>query len=433
MDSLNLSRDLIGITPRTTPAVPKLITSNEKDEKEVQYYNTDGSSDEDSESENSSKHSKAPQMGLVIKTTDLFKPNQGLKLLLPASPSSFRSSQGSFGEDDAMRSIAIRPKNTGDFGSSPSRPGAIPIPSANLRNSSERFGASPASEPTRLAPDEHGNEIPPDAKWTRINRRLVSPEVLEQDHRRYEACPEWVAVLGVLSRAEIESYAARSAELREARRRRTEAVFPKEVRPPQPPRPVTIPRTDSKTGSLQDTPSSSDTESSDSNHHRRHRNYNRGPRSYTPSDINVPVSGYPNPFGQPVPTKPSTQRQPSPNWNPVSSVPQPVWMANPPQNISASGIWVPAPNGQGGVYYPPKEKERERERSSRRHYSHHSHHSHSGRNRDRDRDRERERDRDRKAPPPQKVSRWKENLTAAGIGGAAVSLLNVLTEAAEGL
>jgi hypothetical protein len=30
-------------------------------------------------------------------------------------------------------------------------------------------------------------------------------------------------------------------------------------------------------------------------------------------------------------------------------------------------------------------------------------------------------------------SRWKENLTAAGLGGAAVSLFNVLSEAAEGL
>jgi hypothetical protein len=92
---------------------------------------------------------------------------------------------------------------------------------------------------------------------------------------------------------------------------------------------------------------------------------------------------------------------------------------------------VPAQGQQGGMYYPPKERERERQRSSRRHYSHDSHSksSHSGR----DRERERERTRDRKPAPPQKVSRWKENLTAASIGGAAVSLLNVLSEAAEGL
>lgn len=108
-------------------------------------------------------------------------------------------------------------------------------------------------------------------------------------------------------------------------------------------------------------------------------------------------------------------------------------MASPPKNLSAGAIWVPAQGQQGGIYYPPKENERERQRSSRRHYSHdsHSRSSHSGR--DRDRDRDRERNRDKKAPPPQKVSRWKENLTAASIGGAAVSLLNVLSEAAEGL
>jgi hypothetical protein len=190
-DFLESSKDII---PRTTPAVPTLIAS---DEKEVQYYNTDGSSDEDSESEGSSKGrhrslvpSKAPPMGVVVFTSDLFKSfnsNQGLKLMLPGSPTSFRSSQGSFGEEDNMRSIAIRPKNPAEFGSSPSRPGAIPIPAASPRTSSEGFSTSPRPETIRLAPDEHGNEIPPNAHWTKINRRLVSPEVLDQDHRRYEA------------------------------------------------------------------------------------------------------------------------------------------------------------------------------------------------------------------------------------------------------
>jgi hypothetical protein len=248
---------------------------------------------------------------------------------------------------------------------------------------------------------------------------FISPTFTDTFHR----CPEWVAVLGVLSRTEIESYAARTAVLRDARHRRSQAAFPRDIPPPQPRRPIPVPRTNTNTSS-HDTPSSTDSESSDSTHHRRNRNRNRASRSYMPSDINVPVSGYPNPFGQPIPAQPSNAGPPSPNWSPASSMQQPLWMANPPQDISAGGIWVPA--SQGGVYYPPKERERERQHSSRRHYSHHSH---SGRNRERDR----ERDRERKPPPPQKVSRWKENLTAASIGGAAVSLLNVLTEAAEGL
>ena len=81
-----------------------------------------------------------------------------------------------------------RPKNSVEFSTSPSRPGAISIP----HSGADRFATSPNKstllDPVpRLAPDEFGNEIPPDAKWTKIDRRLVSPEVLAQDRRRYEA------------------------------------------------------------------------------------------------------------------------------------------------------------------------------------------------------------------------------------------------------
>lgn len=52
-------------------------------------------------------------------------------------------------------------------------------------------------------------------------------------------------MLGVLSRAEIESYTARSTELRDARRGRSQAALPKQIPPPQLPRHVPIPRTNS--------------------------------------------------------------------------------------------------------------------------------------------------------------------------------------------
>ena len=191
-----------------------------------------------------------------------------------------------------------------------------------------------------------------------------------------------------------------------------------------------MPRADSHPHTGHDTPSATDSESSDSTH-RHQQSRNRPGHGYKPSDIHVPVSGYPNPFGQPIPIKEYARGPPSPNWSPPSSLQHGIRMASPPKNLSDGGIWVPAQGQQGGVYYPPKERERERQRSSRRHYSHDSHSksSHSGR----ERDREREKSKDKKASPPQKVSRWKENLTAASIGGAAVSLLNVLSEAAEGL
>ncbi|KAI1277689.1 hypothetical protein F5Y07DRAFT_82830 [Xylaria sp. FL0933] len=72
---------------------------------------------------------------------------------------------------------------------------------------------------TRLGPDSQGREIQPDAKWTRIRRSLVSPEVLAREGLRYEARPEFVAILGELKREDIAELARKSAEVRNGRRR----------------------------------------------------------------------------------------------------------------------------------------------------------------------------------------------------------------------
>jgi hypothetical protein len=63
------------------------------------------------------------------------------------------------------------------------------------RMSPSQYTTRPSSSPSSygnptsfiLAPDSQGNPIPLDAKWTKISRTLVSPEVLDQDKRRYEA------------------------------------------------------------------------------------------------------------------------------------------------------------------------------------------------------------------------------------------------------
>ncbi|KAF4119788.1 hypothetical protein GMORB2_4454 [Geosmithia morbida] len=68
-----------------------------------------------------------------------------------------------------------------------------------------------------LAPDSYGNEIPMDAPWTRISRDRVSPEVLERAGVRYEARRTYVAVLGRLSRDQIEDYARQTTDCRAAR------------------------------------------------------------------------------------------------------------------------------------------------------------------------------------------------------------------------
>lgn len=413
-----------GSQRHTSPvAKPKLITS---DEKQDYYLNTSGSSSEESESD---------EDGEIIKTSDLITQSQALMVRPRGSPTSVKSSPGSFIDDDmAHRSMAHRPKKQVEFGASPSRPGAMQIPNAN-----DRLGTSPRSEPVRLAPDSHGNEISPDAKWTKIARHLVSPEVLDQDRMRYEARPDFVAVLGVLSRADIQSLAHRSHELRAARHRRNHpSISQNEVPPPQPPRPIPVPipapvqQTRARGG--RDTPSSeSDHHSSDSDHNREHR---RRPqyqehRTY-PNYTHSPNTGYPNPFGQPV-------APPSPAWSPVSAAAQnqPMWMPQPPPQGMQGGIWIPTSpqqSQQGGpMFFPPtsrgEARDREKDREPRRR------HSSPPRSRDRERDRERGdyRDRDGHREKEKPKSRWKENLTAAGIGGAAVSLLNVLSEAAEGL
>lgn len=157
--------------PLNISVAPKIVTSGEK---EVFWHNTDGSSDDESEDETSS----------IIRTTDLRALTQAIQLRVPGSPSSFRSSVGSIGSD-ASHSMGLRPNQPQHMSSSPARLGAIPIPSnANPRSSASSFGTSSTF---KLAPDGHGNEIPADAKWTKIDRKQVSPEVLTQYRLRYEA------------------------------------------------------------------------------------------------------------------------------------------------------------------------------------------------------------------------------------------------------
>ncbi|KAK8015507.1 hypothetical protein PG991_008395 [Apiospora marii] len=86
---------------------------------------------------------------------------------------------------------------------------AIPGVESSLPGQSQRC--------SRLAPDSQGHDIPLDASWTRIKRSLVSPEVLHQAGVRFEARPDFVAILGVYSKEDISEFARRSAEVRRRR------------------------------------------------------------------------------------------------------------------------------------------------------------------------------------------------------------------------
>ncbi|KAG4263209.1 hypothetical protein FPRO04_05686 [Fusarium proliferatum] len=101
-----------------------------------------------------------------------------------------------------------------------SSPRSMPPMPHHISSGPPSYGSSPRSSAPRLAPDRWGNEIPPDAQWTRIRRELVSPEVLERAGVRYEARPDYVAVLGRLTREQVSEFARESAACRAARSRR---------------------------------------------------------------------------------------------------------------------------------------------------------------------------------------------------------------------
>jgi hypothetical protein len=56
--------------------------------------------------------------------------------------------------------------------------------------------------------------MPPDAKWTKIDRRLVNPAALEAGKERFEAREDFVIVLRILTKEDIEAYAIATQTIR---------------------------------------------------------------------------------------------------------------------------------------------------------------------------------------------------------------------------
>jgi len=95
-----------------------------------------------------------------------------------------------------------------------------PLPTySSLSSGPPGYGASPGmgTSTFRLAPDSSGRAIPMDAQWTKINRDRVSPEVLDRAGVRYEARPTYVAVLGRLTKGQIAEFARQTRDCRAAR------------------------------------------------------------------------------------------------------------------------------------------------------------------------------------------------------------------------
>ncbi|KUJ09380.1 uncharacterized protein LY89DRAFT_285964 [Mollisia scopiformis] len=88
-----------------------------------------------------------------------------------------------------------------------------------LRQPREKFPEDPAPIREGVAPlkDSKKDGIPPDARWTKISRKLVNPEALEAGKERFEAREDFVIVLRVLSRDEVQGYAEVTQRIRAAR------------------------------------------------------------------------------------------------------------------------------------------------------------------------------------------------------------------------
>lgn len=109
-------------------------------------------------------------------------------------------------EDKAVRVVSPPPEKAG----------AKPIKGI-LKPPSSKFPEDPNPIREGVAPhknDEKLKEVPAGARWTRISRKIVNPEALAVGKERFEVRDDFVIVLRVLSKEEIQGYAAATAVLR---------------------------------------------------------------------------------------------------------------------------------------------------------------------------------------------------------------------------
>ncbi|EEP78862.1 predicted protein [Uncinocarpus reesii 1704] len=90
-----------------------------------------------------------------------------------------------------------------------------PAPKGILKTPTAKFPEDPNAIREGVAPlkDATRKGIPPGARWTKIHRGMVNPAALE-GYERFEVRPDYVIVLRVLTKEEIQAYANRTAKIR---------------------------------------------------------------------------------------------------------------------------------------------------------------------------------------------------------------------------
>ncbi|KAI7632731.1 hypothetical protein KC322_g22541, partial [Hortaea werneckii] len=92
-------------------------------------------------------------------------------------------------------------------------------PKGILKKPTEKFPEHADTVREGVAPlkDASKNGIPPGARWTKIDRRLVNPEALEEAKERFEERMDCVIVLRVLTKEEIQKLADKTKAIRDKR------------------------------------------------------------------------------------------------------------------------------------------------------------------------------------------------------------------------
>lgn len=111
-------------------------------------------------------------------------------------------------KDDPRRLMTVEPPSSKESDTPPPK-GILkaPRPAFPEEPNPVREGVAPLKDATKEG-------IPPGARWTKIDRRLVNPEALEAGNERFEERSDYVIVLRVLSKEEIQLYAVKTQEIR---------------------------------------------------------------------------------------------------------------------------------------------------------------------------------------------------------------------------
>ena len=102
------------------------------------------------------------------------------------------------------------------------------VSDASSYAASQVSGGSITAETKPIVSVVNEKDIPPNARWIKIDRKLVSPEALDIGGERYEERSDYLIVLRVLTKDEIERYALKTREIREERMERLQQLEEKD-------------------------------------------------------------------------------------------------------------------------------------------------------------------------------------------------------------